>query len=288
MMVAFGYHGAAFHGSQIQPDVRTVQGEFVKALRRLGWWSEGCIDLSSRTDAGVSVRMNLAIITLPDSLRTSLTGKGFVSAINDHLPADLVAWRAQWVPEGTRPRYGASRDYVYRCEMIPSWPQKADSALFAEACSAFVGEHDFTNFCRLDGERSPVRSIENCQPWLDASGRVVGISVSAEAFLWNQVRRLVSAIQLVLEDEISVDDIRSALAHPDLRVDYGRAPAEGLILWGVNHIAFDGPAEEVPRVEGFSPAPQGERAHRQWLNLARIENAALLEREWLDLIRGEE
>ncbi len=287
MMVAFGYHGAGFHGSQIQPDVRTVQGEFVKALRRLGWWSEGCIDLSSRTDAGVSVRMNLAVITLPNSLRTSLTGKGFVSAINDHLPTDLVAWRAQWVPEGTRSRSGASRTYVYRCEMVPNWPQQADSALFAEACSAFVGEHDFTNFCRIDGERSPVRTIDSCQPWTDASGRVVGFSVSGQAFLWNQVRRLASAIQLVLEGEISVDDIRSALDNPQARIDYGRAPAECLILWGLNHIAFDGPPDAVPQVEGFSAAPKGERAHRQWLNLARIENAALLEREWLALIKGE-
>ncbi len=287
MMVAFGYHGSGFHGSQIQPDVRTVQGEFVKALRRLGWWSEGCIDLSSRTDAGVSVRMNLAVITLPDSLRTSLTGRGFVSAINDHLPGDLVAWRAQWVPEGTRPRSGASRTYVYRCEMVPTWPQQADSDLFAEACSAFVGEHDFTNFCRLDGERSPVRTIDSCEPWTDASGRVVGFSVSGQAFLWNQVRRLASAVQLVLEGEISVDDIRSALENPQAGIDYGRAPGECLILWGLNHIAFDGPADKVPRVEGFSAAPSGERAHRQWLNLARIENAALLEREWLALIKGE-
>ena len=40
MMVAFGYHGANFHGSQIQPDVRTVQGEIKGAIEKLGWWSE--------------------------------------------------------------------------------------------------------------------------------------------------------------------------------------------------------------------------------------------------------
>ena len=67
-MVAFGYHGSAFHGSQIQPVVETVQGNLTKALKSLKWWSEGCLEISSRTDAGVSARMNLATIKLPNEI----------------------------------------------------------------------------------------------------------------------------------------------------------------------------------------------------------------------------
>jgi len=65
VMVALGYHGDAFHGSQVQPGIRTVEGALIRALERLGWWREGCLEMSSRTDAGVSVRMNLARIDLP-------------------------------------------------------------------------------------------------------------------------------------------------------------------------------------------------------------------------------
>ena len=65
MMVAFGYHGAKFHGSQIQPDVRTVQGELKQAIERLGWWTESCLEMSSRTDAGGRGRLNLATISRP-------------------------------------------------------------------------------------------------------------------------------------------------------------------------------------------------------------------------------
>ena len=175
MMVAFGYHGAKFHGSQIQPDVRTVQGELKQAIERLGWWTESCLEMSSRTDSGVSVRMNLATISLPTDIANVIDESSLVSALNDHLPEDLVVWKACRVSEGTRSRIAEKRLYIYRLEMIPGWPYDVEYERFSNACNLFVGQHDFTNFCRLDSGRSPIRNIESCQPWQDSSGRIVGI-----------------------------------------------------------------------------------------------------------------
>ena len=59
MMVAFGYHGAKFHGSQIQPDVRTVQGEIKGAIEKLGWWS-----------VSMGVRFDLVLASVSTSFRT--------------------------------------------------------------------------------------------------------------------------------------------------------------------------------------------------------------------------
>ena len=285
MMVAFGYHGAKFHGSQIQPDVRTVQGELKQAIERLGWWTESCLEMSSRTDSGVSVRMNLATISLPTDIANVIDESSLVSALNDHLPEDIVVWKACRVPEGTRSRIAEKRLYIYRLEMIPSWPSDVEYERFSNACNLFVGQHDFTNFCRLDSGRSPIRKIESCQPWLDNSGRIVGFTVLAESFLWNQIRRMASSLHKFAKNDIELDEIALALEKPEETLDFGLAPADGLILWSLGHRDFSHKFEIPNIIEGISIPPKGKRAHKQWLNLARMENSSILEREWLRLIQ---
>ena len=285
MMVAFGYHGAKFHGSQIQPDVRTVQGELKQAIERLGWWTESCLEMSSRTDSGVSVRMNLATISLPTDIANVIDESSLVSALNDHLPEDLVVWKACRVPEGTRSRIAENRLYIYRLEMIPGWPYDVEYERFNNACNLFVGQHDFTNFCRLDSGRSPIRNIESCQPWQDSSGRIVGFTVLAESFLWNQIRRMASSLHKFAKNDIELDEIALALEKPEETLDFGLAPAEGLILWSLGHRDFSHKFEIPNIIEGISIPPKGKRAHKQWLNLARMENSSILEREWLRLIQ---
>jgi len=288
MMVAFGYHGAKFHGSQIQPDVRTVQGELKQAIERLGWWTESCLEMSSRTDSGVSVRMNLATISLPTDIANVIDESSLVSALNDHLPEDLVVWKACRVPEGTRSRIAENRLYIYRLEMIPGWPYDVEYERFSNACNLFVGQHDFTNFCRLDSGRSPIRNIESCQPWQDSSGRIVGFTVLAESFLWNQIRRMASSLHKFAKNDIELDEIALALEKPEETLDFGLAPAEGLILWSLGHRDFSHKFEIPNIIEGISIPPKGKRAHKQWLNLAKMENSSILEREWLRLIQDVE
>ncbi len=285
MMVALGYHGAKFHGSQIQPDVRTVQGELKKAIEKLGWWTESCLEMSSRTDSGVSVRMNLATISLPRDVSNVIDEPSLVSALNDHLPEDLVVWKACRVPEGTRSRLAEKRLYIYRLEMIPGWPSDVEYERFSSACNLFIGQHDFTNFCRLDSVRSPIRNIESCQPWQDSSGSIVGFTVVGDSFLWNQIRRMASSLHKFAKKDIELDEIALALEKPEETLDLGLAPADGLILWSLAHRAFSHKFEVPNIIEGISTPPKGKRIYKQWLNLARMENSSILEREWLRLIQ---
>ena len=71
-VLAVGYHGSAYNGSQIQPDIPTVQGEIKAIIEELKWSEDAKIRLSSRTDSGVSARMNLIDLTLEPSLMKNL------------------------------------------------------------------------------------------------------------------------------------------------------------------------------------------------------------------------
>ncbi len=281
-MVAFGYHGDSFHGSQIQPDIRTVEGSLKTALKRLTWWSDNCLEICSRTDAGVSVRMNLACINLPSSVAKNVSYKSMARAINDQLPVGMVIWYIKKVPPLTRSRKANSRQYLYRLATIEEWPKNPDLELMTSACSVIEGRNNFTNLCKLEGDLNPDRIIDECLPWFDSNGEVIGISVKARAFLWNQVRRIASAVSGVVSGRVSLDELKSALENPHIPVDLGRANSDGLILWSISHDEIDGIIDsKFPDNTHFTSRPIDQREYNRWLSLLKYETSAFLEREWL-------
>ena len=281
-LVALGYHGDSFHGSQIQPDVGTVEGSMRDALRRLSWWSEGCLEMSSRTDAGVSVRMNLARIDLPRSVSEKISPDSIVRALNDHLPKGAVAISANRAPHDSRVRYADLRTYLYRLDTIEEWPSEFEYDAILEACSLVEGQHDFTNLSRLESDKDPIRTVDRCIPWTSDDGRLIGFSIQAKSFIWNQVRRIASAFAGIASGRISILDLESALNSPEVTVDLGRAPPEGLVLWNISHKDFDSPfSGEMPISTTFSIRPSDPREYRRWVSLSKYEIGLVLEREWM-------
>ena len=92
---AVGYLGDSFHGSQVQPDVRTVQGDLQSALSARGITSaeSARIRMSSRTDAGVHARMNVGCCELPAAVWADMGEDGFIRMMNDGLDESVV-WSA--------------------------------------------------------------------------------------------------------------------------------------------------------------------------------------------------
>ena len=252
------------------------------ALRRLSWWSEGCLEMSSRTDAGVSVRMNLARIDLPRSVSEKISPDSILRALNDHLPIGVVAISANRAPHDSRVRYADLRSYLYRLDTIEEWPSECEYDAILEACSLVEGQHDFTNLSRLESDTDPIRTVDRCIPWISDDGRLIGFSIKAKSFIWNQVRRIASAFAGIASGRISILDLESALNSPEVTVDLGRAPPEGLVLWNISHKDFDSPfSGEMPVSTSFSVRPNDPREYRRWLSLSKYEIGLVLEREWM-------
>jgi len=235
---SFSYLGDNFYGSQMQPDLRTVEGEFIAACRRLllfeDWRTAG-FATAGRTDRGVHAKMQVCAFSTDHPERAK-------TALNLLLPRDI--WCTGWaaVPDTFHPRYDAqSRTYRY------FFSEVLDIEAMQRAAPFFIGEHDFSSFVRPD-ERNPVRNVLSASIYSDG-GRIV-FEVTAESFLWNMVRGMASALHRVGCGTATAGDISGMLENPGGNRITPALP-EGLILWRVGYpFPFD-PLQQDTRSRSF-------------------------------------
>jgi tRNA pseudouridine38-40 synthase len=136
---------------------------------------------------------------------------------------DIVVYGIKDVVPDFNPRYARLRRYRYYLN-----GDNIDSERAMSTANAFTGEHDFSNFARVEAFKNPVRSIDNIVfTW---EGNFLVIDFLAQTFLWHQIRRIISAIIKVEKGKIEKKDIMYALENPDKKVDFGLTPAEPLVL----------------------------------------------------------
>ena len=146
------------------------------------------------------------------------------------------------------------------------------------------GTYDARNFARLEEGKNPIRTVLETKPWMDGE-RLIGFEVTGEAFLWNQVRRMANALFRLAVDELNENDIREAIEQPMVPVDFGVAPPEWLVLWGV---AWErAPLPEESHNTAFSAPPTGRTAERtrngRWRQAAQHELKSMLYNEWAEI-----
>ena len=287
MFFRIGYLGDAFHGSQIQPDVRTVQGELIRVFRSLKWLTgpkeDQLLVLSSRTDAGVHVRINGGIVDLDRALWEALSPRKMIRAVDDRLDSNIAFLTVEEVEATFNPRMALHRTYRYRLEAMEFWIEPEHEA-FCRWLDLFVGTYDARNFARLEEGKNPIRTVLETKPWMDG-GRLIGFEVTGEAFLWNQVRRMANALFRLAVGELDENEIREAIEQPMVPVDFGVAPPEWLVLWGVAWERAPLPDESHTTV--FSAPPTGRTAERtrngRWRQAAQHELKSMLYNEWAEI-----
>lgn len=209
------YDGARFHGSQIQPGLRTVHSELARALAALGI-DETSIRWAGRTDSGVSALGNVAVVDVGERPVTL----DLLPALTHHM-RDAWAWALAEVPATFLPRYARHRRYRYHLA------SRLDAGHLEEILRIFEGTHDFSSFARVEPGVTPTRRVDSVR--VRRAGPLLLVDVKGENFLHNQVRRMVEAARRVAEGELERKDVEAALAmvRP---ADLGVAPPEPLVL----------------------------------------------------------
>ncbi len=241
--VILAYDGTHFHGSQRQLEVRTVQGVVEDALRKLNW-ADDTIIMAGRTDTGVHasgqvISFDLAWRHSEEDLR---------NALNAMLPNDVSARGVTECDPEFHPRFDAlSRMYRYKVlvDPVPNplverfswrvWPSPALDEL-QDAAQLFIGVHDFAAFgSPMKQGGSTVRQINSASWSHDRDTGFLEFEVTANAFLYHMVRRLVHVQVKVGHGILQLEQIRTYLDAPEGPPVQGLAPAHGLALVEVKY-----------------------------------------------------
>ena len=238
-VVKFAFDGRDFDGYARQRSGHTVEDEIIGALREARVVDDikgGHFLSAARVDKGVSAVSAAAAFTT-DAAKARILPSMNANAcgVTFHSIAE--------VPLSFNPRHRAeSRWYRYHFRAA-GLEQGLDVPLMREAARLFVGTHDFRAFARVDG-RNPVREIQDIT--LERRHGFLVLDIWGRSFLWNQTRRMATALWMVGARTATSQDIADALEGKG-RVAFGPAPAEGLFLLDVVYkgLRFDRP-ERLP------------------------------------------
>ena len=249
--LTLAYDGAAFKGFATQVDVATVQDSLSAALSRVLRRASVPVTGAGRTDTGVHawgqvVSFDVRAATDLGRLHRSLNGI---------CGPGIVVREAAWAADDFDARFSALwRHYRYSVLNTP-WPspfltrtvwhvnEPLDLAVMRLGCDAFVGEHDFSAFCRKprpgarDAELGPASLVRRVllAEWHDLGEGELRFDVRATAFCHQMVRSIVGTLVDVGRGRRRAGEVLGMIRSRS-RVDTGVvAPAHGLCLHEVGY-----------------------------------------------------
>jgi len=242
--VTIAYDGTDYHGWQVQPELKTIQG----TLEQVFGGIEGRpvhVAGSGRTDAGVHALAQVAAIDMENPIPLDNLRR----AANRLLPPDIRVTRVAEASPDFNPRYDAQRktyEYrIFRGEICPPFerryvthhPYPLDVERMLEGALFFEGQHDFSAFAASD-ERdelrvSKVRTVFCSKLSLEAERMIY--RVTGSGFLKHMVRNMVGVLLEVGKGNVDRNGVLARL-EPGCAIPPGpTAPARGLFLISVEY-----------------------------------------------------
>jgi tRNA pseudouridine38-40 synthase len=236
------YDGTDFHGWQIQPGLKTIQGVIKERIAQI---TQGEVNLigAGRTDAGVHALGQVANFQTESTIDLINLQRG----LNSLLSPDIVIKGIEEVEERFHARFSArSKTYEYHIlnRSYPSallrayaWfiPHQLDLASMERCGRLLIGSHDFSSF-RASGDESrhSIREVIRLEIERREDDLIV-IVIEANAFLREMVRSIVGTLVDVGRGKTSLEEFEKIFQARDRRKAGMTAPAQGLFLVEVKY-----------------------------------------------------
>lgn len=230
------YDGTFYNGWQIQPGVKTIEGELNRCLSELLHENIQVIG-ASRTDSGVHALCNVAVF----DTAARIPAEKISYALNQRLPEDIRIQESCEADRDFHPRHCSSRKtYEYRILNAP-FPSPTrrlytyftyvplNIELMRRGAAYLIGEHDFKSFCSAAAAaETTVRTILDIQ--IEKEGNEISIRVCGTGFLYNMVRIIAGTLMEIGRGSYPPERMQEILTAGDRQAAGPTAPANGLTL----------------------------------------------------------
>lgn len=240
------YDGSRFHGFAENAGVTTVAGTLAAALRRVLRHAVA-LTAAGRTDAGVHAHGQVVSFDGAEGLDLARVQRSVNKLC---APAIVVREIAVAAPDFDARFSALWRRYRYTVLNAPvpepllagvAWhvDKPLDRAALQLSCDPFIGEHDFTSFCRRrrdDPEASMTRRVLSAG-WTELPGDLLRFEITANAFCHQMVRSIVGTMVDTGLGRHRPGEILAMMRAHDRSAAGRIAPAHGLCLWEVGYPA---------------------------------------------------
>lgn len=218
-LLIISYDGSSFHGSQLQNDLRTIQGDLETVIEKVfGVFSR--VSLSSRTDSGVHAEFQVGTFDLKENKLDSFSVR---SAMNSYLEEDIrimdvgvltsdavffdprrdaISREYVYIFNDSQVLHPKFRDYVYHVK------GKLNEHIMNKGASLLLGKHDFIAFAGHSTSIEDYTVREVFQSTVTRTENFVRFSITSNGFLHQQIRRISGLLLQIGLGKKSPDIIR--------------------------------------------------------------------------------
>jgi len=238
------YDGTGFHGWQVQPGLRTVQGTLEEALARMMGKKTVAVG-SGRTDAGVHALGQVAHCDVEKDIPPA----NIMMGLNSGLPGDLRVLRCDPAPGDFHAQRSARGKY-YRYAILnrraPTaldrhrvWHirQPLDPVSMASGALLLLGERDFAAFKSPGDETTTIRNLRTLD--IEREGERILLHFEANGFLKHMVRNITGALVETGLGKMTHRELEGLLERGSREGAPRKAPPQGLTLMEVFYAEVD-------------------------------------------------